>query len=70
MNHAHRIEMIVEAGGKLSLDELPFPAGQAVEVIVMPTFDVDSSLPTLKGMVLRYDHPTEPVDDDEWDAIK
>ena len=33
---AHRVETTLEQDGKLTLEHLPFRAGQAVEVIVLP----------------------------------
>ena len=33
---AHRIEAILSEDGRLLLDDLPFRAGQAVEIIVLP----------------------------------
>lgn len=31
---------------------------------------VRAPLEILRGSVLRYDRPTEPVADDEWDALR
>jgi len=69
MTKAHRLEATLSVDGKLSLDRLPFRAGQAVEVIVLPVSDVvpDQSL---RGMVVRFDRPTEPVAEADWDAMK
>jgi len=69
MSKAHRLEATLSVDGKLSLDRLPFRAGQAVEVIVLPVSDVvpDQSL---RGMVVRFDRPTEPVAEADWDAMK
>jgi hypothetical protein len=71
MTPAHRIEAVLGEDGKLSLDNLPFRAGQAVEVIVLPA----ARTPTpphhpLRGTVLRYDRPTEPVGEADWDALR
>lgn len=38
---AHRIETTVTQDGTLTLDHLPFPAGAAVEVIVLPRVTPD-----------------------------
>ncbi len=69
MTLAHRIEAILSEDGKLSLEHLPFRAGQAVEVIVLPTAQSVSPNPMLQGMVLRYDLPTEPVAVADWDVL-
>lgn len=71
MTPAHRIEAVLSEDGKLSLDNLPFRAGQTVEVIVLPSGA--QPVPTdhlLKGTVLRYDRPTKPVAADDWDVGK
>jgi hypothetical protein len=68
---AHRIDAVLAEDGKLSLDNLPFRAGQAVEVIVLPAASPGTSTAhPLRGMVLRYDQPTAPVAEDDWDALK
>jgi hypothetical protein len=71
MTPAFRTEAVLSEDGKLLLDNLPFSAGQAVEVIVLPA--VPRSPPgghPLKGTVLRYDRPAEPVAADDWEAQK
>ena len=71
MTPAHRIEAVLTEDGKLSLDNLPFRAGQTVEVIVLPA--ARTAAPAdhpLRGTVLRYDRPTEPVAESDWDALR
>ena len=63
MTPAHRIEVVLAEDGKLSLDRLPFRAGQAVEVIVLPAVTSDAANQSLHGTVIRYDRPTNPVTD-------
>jgi hypothetical protein len=70
MTPAHRIEAVLSEDGKLSLDHLPFRAGQAVEVIVLPSAQTTAAAPSLRGTVLRYDRPTEPVAEADWDASR
>lgn len=70
MTPAHRIEAVLTEDGKLSLDRLPFHAGQAVEVTVAP---VPTPVPTensLVGTVVRYDRPTEPVAEADWGVFQ
>jgi hypothetical protein len=68
---AHRTEAVLSEDGKLSLDNLPFRAGQAVEVIVLPAARPPAPAGhPLRGMVLRYDQPTAPVADSDWDALR
>ena len=72
--HAHRVETNLEQDGVLTLRDLPFHAGEAVEVIILP--QKAQSLPehqhsySLRGTPIRYDNPTEPVAQDDWDALR
>jgi hypothetical protein len=70
MTLAHRIEAVLSEDGKLSLEQLPFRAGQAVEVIVLPIAGPPSASPSLRGAVVRYDRPTDPVAEADWDALR
>ena len=71
MTGIHRTDTTLTRDGELILDHLPFRAGQSVEVIVVP---IQASLPLtsqkLHGSVLRFDHPTEPVDEANWDVLR
>jgi hypothetical protein len=71
MTPVHRVEIVLSEDGKLSLDQVPFRAGQAVEVIVLPA--IGRSCPptrSLIGSVLRFDDPTEPVAESEWGVLE
>ncbi len=70
MTQAHRIEAVLSEDGKLLLDDLPFRAGQAVEVIVLPVTRGTPPDHTLRGTVLRYDQPTAPVAEADWGALQ
>jgi len=70
MTPAHRTEAVLTEDGKLSLDHLPFRAGQAVEVIVLPAFGPAAPTDSLRSSVLRYDRPTEPVAEADWDTAQ
>jgi hypothetical protein len=70
MNPAHRIEAVLSEDGKLSLDHLPFRAGQAVVVMVLPVTRLAPAAPSLRGSVLRYDRPTDPVAESDWGALR
>ena len=60
---AYRVEKIVSQDGVLELQALPFRAGEVVEVIILPREDKVRGAHDfpLKGKVLRYKKPTEPV---------
>lgn len=84
---AHRIEATLNQDGKLVLEDLPFRAGDVVEVtitennykvngdsgdLIMFKSKAEShaanSYP-LRGAVIRYEAPTEPVGVEDWDAL-
>jgi hypothetical protein len=67
---AYRIEAVLSEDGKLLLDHLPFRAGQAVEVIVLPVTRPAAAGRPLQGSVLRYDRPTDPVAEADWGALQ
>jgi hypothetical protein len=69
---AYRVEKIVPQDGTLELRALPFRAGEVVEVIILSREDkmrAGKRFP-LRGKVLRYEHPTEPVAQEDWDALR
>ncbi len=70
MTPAHRIEVVLAEDGKLLLDPIPFRAGQAVEVIVLLAARPTPPGHALRGTVLRYDEPTSPVAEADWDAMR
>jgi hypothetical protein len=49
------------------LDHLPFRPGDKVEVIVRTHEARTSQAVDLRGSVLRYEDPFEPVATDDWD---
>jgi hypothetical protein len=55
----------------LELDALPFRAGDAVEVIILSREEPppEAIRGSLRGKVLHYDRPTEPVAEEDWDAL-
>jgi hypothetical protein len=70
MTLAHRIEAVLAENGKLLLDNLPFRAGQTVEVIVLPVAPPVPAGQALRGTVLRYDQPTDPVAEGDWGVLR
>ncbi len=66
--NAHKVETVLTEDGTLTLRGLPFHAGDAVEVIIQTPqrqaalkTQLDTNLYPLRGKVIRYDDPTEPV---------
>ena len=62
---AHRIETTLTQDGTLVLDHLPFRAGDAVEVIILPqpVAEAQHTPYTLRGLPVRYDRPDEPANE-------
>ena len=69
---AHRLETTLQQDGTLNLEHLPFRAGQAVEVIILPrpSEPPPANPYPLRGTPCHYKDPTEPVAVDDWDALK
>ena len=66
---AHRVETTLTHDGTLTLDHLPFRAGEGVEVIVLPhTASPPQNRYPLRGTPIDYQGATEPVAEQEWDA--
>lgn len=60
---AHRIETKLTKNGTLILEDLPFQAGEAVEIIILERSSQpsDSNPYPLQGKVIHYDEPIEPI---------
>ena len=67
---AHRIETTVTTDGQITLMNVPVHAGDAVEIIVLVKSEVANSddRSPLRGSVVRYDNPTEPVATADWES--
>lgn len=67
---AYRIETHVQQDGTLTLQNVPLRAGEAVEVIILVRAP-ESQTPQypLRGLPIRYEGPTEPVAEQDWDAV-
>ena len=78
--NAHHVETVLTENGTLTLRDLPFQAGDAVEVIILErhklqpseasTNHSDSNLYPLRGKVIHYDDPTEPVALEDWEVLQ
>lgn len=69
MDRAYRTETIVAEDNTLQLHDLPFRPGESVEVIVISSGRVapPNGHAPLRGSVLRYESPTEPVGGEDWE---
>lgn len=77
---AHKIEAVLNEDGTLMLRGLPFHAGDAVEVIILSAktprlqeaapSQSETNLYPMRGKVIRYDDPTEPVALSDWSVLQ
>lgn len=61
-------ETVVQKGGKLRLDGVPFSEGDTVHVYVSASAPLGTG--TLQGSVLKYNEPFLPVDEEAWESSK
>lgn len=68
----HRGETTLAKEGTLTLTNLPFPAGDAVEVIILPRPQklVGQERYPLHGKPIQYINPTDPVAEEDWAALR
>ena len=69
---AHWSETTVGEHGEIVLEGLPFEPGQPVEVLVVSKTveSATAEIPNLRGSVLEYHDPLEPIANDDWDALR
>jgi hypothetical protein len=71
---AYRMETIVQPDGRLTLQNLPLPEGEKVEVIILvqqPEFKKSDKYPLRGSQPYRYDNPFEPaVPEEDWEVYK
>jgi len=69
---AYHVQTTVANDGSLKLNDLPFPAGEPVEVIILTrpsTLSRQNPYP-LRGTPVTYIDPTEPVAQADWEATQ
>jgi hypothetical protein len=69
---AYRVRGQVAEDGSLTVENVPFARGQEVEVIVLAEARKakEQRRYPLRGTVLKYVDPLEPVAEDDWEALK
>lgn len=69
---AYKVSSHVGEDGSVTVENLPFPAGEEVEVIVLANARAhrEQQRYPLRGMAIQYVDPTGPVADDEWEALR
>jgi hypothetical protein len=69
---AYRVEKQIATNGELRLSALPFQVGEEVEVIILSR-ETSPSPPkpgVLRGKVIEYTNPTEPVAEGDWEVLQ
>ena len=69
---AYRVETTLQQDGTLILSNLPFQAGETVEVIILvqPSIALERQRYPLRGAPIHYVEPTEPVAQADWEAAQ
>ncbi len=67
-----RIETTVPKNREIKLKLAPFRPGDSVEVIVLSrtTEKISQDQYPLKNTVLKYENPTAPVAEDDWNVLQ
>ena len=67
---AYRVETILPADGTVTLHQLPFQAGESIEIIVLSRKDAATSPDRypLRGTPVQYLEPTQPVAPNDWES--
>ncbi|MEH1867562.1 MAG: hypothetical protein V7K69_21490 [Nostoc sp.] len=79
--NAHKIKIVLTEDGTLTLQGLPFHAGDAVEVIILEAKTPDKQValksqsdtnlyPLHNTQPYRYEDPTEPVAVEDWEVLQ
>ena len=68
----HRIKTTLEQDGTLTLEGLPFHAGETVEVIILAESQkaVREKPYPLRGTTVTYRDPFDSVAADDWEAVR
>jgi hypothetical protein len=69
---AFRTETILSQDGILTVTDVPFRAGEKVEIIIfrLRQCPMDAERYPLRGKPIRYLAPYESVAEDDWNALQ
>lgn len=69
---AHRLEATINPNRTLTLENLPFHSGEQVEIIILsrPRRTSEQVEYSLRGTVVQYIEPMEPVAQDDWEVAQ
>jgi len=67
---AHRVETIIQDDRTIRVVDVPFYAGEVVEVIILPHQPSTTGAKSypLRGTPVDYRDPFQPVAESDWDA--
>ena len=66
----YKLKTTVTSDGKLVLSNLPFQAGDKVEVTVREQLPANANRYPLRETPVHYTAPYDSVDEDAWSALK
>jgi hypothetical protein len=67
----YRIEITILSDGTITLSDLPFQAGDKVEIVVRERESKKTSKHyPLRGKPFRYDNPFDSVAEDTWSVMQ
>ncbi len=69
---AYAYETTISQSGGLTLSNLPFNAGEKIEVIIIPRSKSkhDKKKYPFWGKPITYLNPTDPVAEEDWEVLK
>ena len=70
--NAHRIETVIRRDRTVVLTDLPFRAGEPVEVTICHRASKrrEKDRYPLRGVPIKYLNPTEPVAQEDWELSR
>lgn len=72
MMHTYRVKTTLTQDGTLTLIDLPFTAGETLEVVIVAE-QVTAAAPNfypLRGTPVHYVDPAEPIAEDDWESAR
>lgn len=67
---AYAYHLTVKEKGLLTLTDLPFSAGERIEVIIIPRSRETQERYPFWGKPVTYDNPTDALPETEWEVYK
>ncbi len=65
-----KTKAIIKKNHKIELENVPFANGDEVEIeVTLKEKNSNNNYP-LRGTLLKYDEPFEPVAEDDWEVLK